>query len=123
MILPQWLPQEAWDGYIEMRKTIKKPLTKRALEMAIRKLDEFRKRGWEPGAILDQSTFMCWQGLYPLKGDFDGDKATRKTFDAIRRESSFAAIGRVAEGYLQVGREVRRALPQGNKRIGDGDLH
>lgn len=123
MTLPDWVPQEAWDGFLEMRKGIKKPLTERGKGMAVRKLDDLRSQGYEPGMVLDQSTFMCWAGLFPLKGQRDGDGATRKTFDAIRRESSLGAIGRVGQGYLQVGSSVRRSLPQGNKRTFDDGVH
>ena len=121
--LPEWMPKEAWDGYVEMRQKIKKPMTVRAMKMAFRRLEELGKQGWEPGMVLDQSTFMCWQGLFPVKGDFDGEKASRKTFDAIRREASTTAIGRVGQSYLQVGETVRRALPGGGKRGFDGGIH
>lgn len=123
MDLPEWISKEAWDGYVEMREKIKKPLTERAKKMAVRRLDELRRKGWDPSMVLDQSTFMDWQGLYPLREDRDGDGATRKTFDAIRRDSSIAAIGRVGQSYLQMGGTPQRALPGGNKRGGHGGVH
>jgi hypothetical protein len=121
--LPEWLSVEAWDGYLEMRQLKKKPLTKRAALMALRKLNELRLEGFDPGMVLDQSTFMCWMGLFPLKGQDDGERASRKTFDAIRRETSVDAIRRTVESYNQVGRDVHGTKPQGNKRIGDGGVH
>lgn len=123
MTLPDWIPQEAWDGFLEMRKGIKKPLTERGKGMAVRKLDDLRSQGYEPGMVLDQSTFMCWAGLFPLKGERDGDGASRKTFDAIRREASAGAIKRTLGAYKQVGGNLFRAPSPGNKRIGDGGIH
>lgn len=123
MQLPTWLSEEAWDGYVEMRTKIKKPMTERAKKMAVRRLDELRCKGWDPSMVLDQSTFMCWQGLYPLRGDFDGDKADRKTFDSIRRDSSFGAIQRTVAGYKQVGSNLFGTPPQGSKRGGNGGIH
>ena len=123
MDLPQWVPLDAWEGFCEMRQRMRKPLTERAKKLAIRRLDQLRRKGYEPGMILDQSTFMGWQGLWPLKGDWDGDGATRKTFDAIRRESSVKAIRRTVEAYNQVGGDVHGTPPQGNKRIRDGGIH
>lgn len=64
---PEWMPMEAWDGFLVMRKKIKKPATDRAIAMLIKKLDGFRAQGADPEAILDQSTLNCWQDLYPLK--------------------------------------------------------
>ena len=121
--LPEWLSKDAWDGYIEMRKAIKKPLTKRAALTALRRLNELRLTGYDPAAVLDQSTFMCWRGLFPLKGNGDGDGASRKTFDAMRRDASVAAIRRTVASYNQVGGNVHGAEPQRNKRLGDGRVH
>lgn len=121
--LPDWVSVEAWDGYLEMRLKIKRPLTKRAGEMALRRLDQLRQKGWDPSMVLDQSTFMCWQGLYPLKADYDSEKADVKTFDAMRRDASVAAIRRTVESYNQMGRNLHGASPQRNKRIGDGGVH
>lgn len=67
--LPDWLPQEEWRGFVAMRAKIKKPLTDRAATMAIRKLSEMRDSGCDPGDVLEQSTFHCWQDLYEVKGE------------------------------------------------------
>ncbi len=111
MLLPDWIPQEAWDGYVEMRKKIKRPMTEYAMTLAIKKLDRLRLQGYDPSMVLDQSTFESWQGLFPLREERDGDGASRKTFDAIRREASTTAIGRVGKSYLQLGQAIRRTLP------------
>ena len=66
--LPSWVPVDAWNAYVEMRKSIKRPLTKWAAELAVRKLEELRKQGHPPEAVLNHSTFNSWQGLYEPKG-------------------------------------------------------
>lgn len=58
---------EAWEGYLEMRKKIKKPMTKRAETIAIRKLEKLMFEGHDPNEVLDQSTFNSWQGLFGIK--------------------------------------------------------
>lgn len=121
--LPEWLSIEAWDGWLEMRTKIKKPVTKRAALMAIRKLNKLRLDGHDPSMVLDQSTFMCWQDLYAPKENFDGERASRKTFDAIRREASVDAIKKVVGSYNKVGGDIHGAPPQGNKRVGHGGVH
>ena len=65
-ILPDWISQDSWDGFVEMRKKIKKPLTDRACTGIINKLDKLGKQNAD--AILDQSTENCWQTVYELKG-------------------------------------------------------
>lgn len=68
MKLPEWIPKEAWDGWVEVRNKMRAPLTERAIKMAISTLEQLREQGYEPGEVLDQSTFRCWRGLFPISG-------------------------------------------------------
>jgi hypothetical protein len=65
--LPPWIPVEAWNGYVEMRKRIKAPLTDRAKKLEITELTKLRADGHDPEAVIDQSIRKSWRGLYPLK--------------------------------------------------------
>lgn len=65
--LPDWLPLDAWSGYIEMRKAKKKAPTDRALRLVLVELASFRDAGHDVGAILDKSTVEGWTGVYPPK--------------------------------------------------------
>lgn len=70
---------EAWKGYSEMRTRIKKPLSPRSITMALSQLEKLA-----PGdqatqeAILDQSTFHCWQGVFELKEDANHNGARKE---------------------------------------------
>lgn len=63
-VLPDWVPADDWAGFVEMRKAIKKPMTPRAMALAISKLGDLRDAGHSPAAVLQQSTLNCWQDLY-----------------------------------------------------------
>ncbi len=65
-MMPDWLPMEAWQGYIDMRRKIRKPMTDRAIQLAINTLDKMRQQGQDVAAVLDQSTLNSWQGLFPV---------------------------------------------------------
>jgi hypothetical protein len=66
--LPNWIPADAWAGYVEMRVSIKKPLkTERAINLAINTLERLQTEGNDPGAVLDQSTLNGWQGLFAVR--------------------------------------------------------
>lgn len=61
---------ENWNGFCEMRKKIKKPLTERAAKMILNELERLAPGdNHTKGLILDQSVKRCWQDVYPLKGD------------------------------------------------------
>lgn len=71
-IVPEMLLDE-WNSYVEMRKSIKKPLTDRAAQMALNKLEQLYPGDYEKQkACLNQSTFHCWQGLFEVKEANDG---------------------------------------------------
>lgn len=61
---------ENWNGFCEMRKKIKKPLTDRAAKMILNELERLAPGdNHTKGLILDQSVKRCWQDVYPLKGN------------------------------------------------------
>lgn len=53
--------------FIDMRKTIKKPMTSKALELLIKNLEKLTNLEEEKIAILNQSIEHSWQTVYPLK--------------------------------------------------------
>lgn len=65
---------QAFIGYVEMRKQMKKPMTDRAIELAIKKLQHLAVLPFSDLMdnkhaiqILNQSVMNGWQGLFPLK--------------------------------------------------------
>lgn len=82
--LPGWVPVESWDAWVEMRKAIKKPLTPRALQLAVGKLARLQEQGHDAAAVLDQSTLNSWQDLYALKGSTDTTRSVAKPWEGAR---------------------------------------
>lgn len=60
---------ERLNDFIKMRKTIKKPLTDRALKLAINKLKKISSSEEEMQIILDRSILNSWQDVYELKDE------------------------------------------------------
>lgn len=69
LILPTWVSPEAWDGFCEMRKSIRKPMTDYAKKLAIGNLEKLRQQGHDPTKVLEQSILKSWQGLFPVSDD------------------------------------------------------
>ena len=53
--------------FIEMRKSIKKKLTERALKTILNKLDKIALNDFEKIEILENSIVNCWQGVFEVK--------------------------------------------------------
>jgi uncharacterized protein YdaU (DUF1376 family) len=67
--LPDWMPLDAWAGYLEMRKKQKKPPTARAVELLIGVLGKMRDAGHDVALSLDTSTKNCWTDVYVPRGE------------------------------------------------------
>lgn len=68
--------QKALEGFIEMRKKIKKPMTERAFTNLLSKLKRLTSDPWIQIQILDKSINNCWQDIYPLSEG--GSKSNEK---------------------------------------------
>ncbi len=110
--IPPWVSEQTWKCFEEMRRRIRKPLTDRARENILAKLDEFRGRGHDPEEVLNNSISNGWTGIWePLKGGergFSGqggssnrgqarsdanNEAARRAIDSILRGSTPGVSG------------------------------
>lgn len=64
---PDWLPLDAWVGFVNMRNATKKPMTDRAVQNLLTKLEKMRADGQDVAEVLDQSTNACWADVYEVK--------------------------------------------------------
>lgn len=60
---------ESIKSFIKLRKALKAPLTDRALELNLKKLDKFASNDEEKIAVIEQSIERGWKGLFALKSD------------------------------------------------------
>lgn len=66
--LPNWIDREAWDGFVAMRRAMKKvPFTARAEALVVKELYKIKAAGHCPNAALDQSTLNGWRDVYVPK--------------------------------------------------------
>lgn len=89
-LLPDWMPLDAWQGWLDMRKQRKKPLTDRAMMQAVNKLDSMRQAGQDVSEVLDRSTMNGWTDLYAVKENGNGSGS--RGGNADRRSSLARAI-------------------------------
>ena len=68
-VLPDWIPTETWEQFLEMRKRIKKPPTDYAIKLLIDKLNRFRSNGQDVKQVLEKSITSGWQDVFEIKGN------------------------------------------------------
>lgn len=65
--LPDWIPREHWQHWIEARTKKRNTPTVFACKLAVTKLEWLKAEGHSPAAVLAQSAFNGWAGLFPVK--------------------------------------------------------
>jgi hypothetical protein len=96
LIFPEWVPMEAWNGFMEMRRRMRNvPMTPRAEKMLFAELCRLRQAGEDPERVLNVATMKGWRGLFPVseKGNGNGNgKPKQSSAERLAEELSF--IGR-----------------------------
>ena len=87
--------QEPLRNFVEMRKAIKRPITARGLELAVKKLQQMSSNIAEQVEIVNQSTMNSWQGFFPLKRSDERQKrapkgSTQELLDKMTDEQRFS---------------------------------
>jgi hypothetical protein len=77
--LPDCIPVDAWQGWVEMRKQRKRPLTDRAKTRAINKLEALHTAGHDIAELLDRSTINGWLDIYEPKGTTNARNSQHST--------------------------------------------
>lgn len=78
--LPDWIPEEPWNGYVEMRVKKRAQMTDRARELVIAELSKFKEAGHDISAVLNKSTKNNWTDVYEPKGSPPLNGATGNVF-------------------------------------------
>lgn len=117
--LPDWVPPQAWHGFIASRKAAKGGLTERAEKLLLAKLDDLRKQGYPPDAVLDQSTMHGWKGLFPIRNDRERERPRHERFDPTQFLADRLARGMGGATSRPADGDVWDAVPE-PIRIGSG---
>jgi hypothetical protein len=95
--LPEWIPVEVWNAFIEMRIKKKKPATDWAKKLIINKLTKFKNDGENITDILNKSILKTWEDVYSLQNNGgNGHERTNGAY-AGRGKSTFART----QGYTE----------------------
>lgn len=80
-VLPDDIPVQPWNDYVDMRVRIGKRMTERAKQLAVDKLRELALAGHAPEAVLNNSVMNSWQGLFAPRDFGAGRPGTRQRGD------------------------------------------
>lgn len=92
--------EKAFSDFVAMRKKIRKPMSDRAVELAIDKLDILSGGDVDLAIkIINQSIMNSYQGLFPLKEDTGGK--VKNVQDFPKRKYDYAELENIAMGDVK----------------------
>ena len=123
--IPDWIPQEEWQAFEEMRRKIRKPMTDKARSLIVTSLYTLRSHGHSPKQVLEQSIRNGWQDVYELKGDLHGTNGQNhqtkpKPHVTAQHQRWASNVRAVAAGYGLSGTNAVDAV-EGSAGVGDSD--
>jgi hypothetical protein len=114
--VPNWMPLDSWNAFLEMRRKKGKNPTDFAKKLLVRELERLGDAGQDPGAVLDQSTRNAWTDLYEARNSQGAQDGRRRNFNRAEEAlHSAIASGRAAlaslapdcESIDEIGRDDR----------------
>lgn len=109
--LPNWIPKEPWEAFLEMRRKIRKPLTEYGKKRIV---EQLLKIGGDPAEVLDQSTANSWQGVFPPRRYEDGSAANNRRFGRFEGKEPY---------HSPEARDALEAARRASQRMRDKRAH
>ncbi len=97
--LPEWMPLDAWEAYLELRKAKRAKVTPKAVALLVRDLSEWRDEGQDVRRILENSVRNGYTGIFANKEHGHAAANVPQSFDEARNQKTDAALRRVAASY------------------------
>jgi len=88
-VLPDWIPRDTWNAYLEVRQRKKAAMTDYALNLIVSELEKIQTiHGQNPVEVINKSIKSGWTDVYPLKEKETG--GVRNGASYAKRESGGA---------------------------------
>jgi hypothetical protein len=100
--LPEWVPQPAWDDFLDMRISLGAKPTEKAKALLVRRLEKLKDSGQNPQDVLEQSIERSWRGVFPLK---------QESVQGKERRNGKPTVGDAARITLEAMRATEEKLP------------
>ena len=65
--IPDFIPLQDWNDFVDMRKHTKRPMTERAMKIMFNKLQQIKTKGFDISEVLQKSIANNWSDVYEPK--------------------------------------------------------
>ena len=97
-VIPEWVPRQQWDEFVAMRVRIGHPMTEAAKGIAVTRLEKLVAEGNDAVAVLQESTFNGWRGLFEIKREQKNGQIGRSFAQERQQRNRDAAAASLGVG-------------------------
>ena len=83
ILLPEFINQETWEAFLDMRRKKRVFPTEKAQELLIKELEKLKNQGHDPNEVLNQSIMRNYTGVFPLSDKGGQSGADRRSPRAL----------------------------------------
>lgn len=98
-VLPDWIPEDAWAAFMQIRKTKKSQNTDYALGLLVKGLARFKAEGYDPVEIINTSIRSGWSDVYKPRYVPPVNPGNRPPTRADLRAATFAGLTNTGEHH------------------------
>jgi len=109
--LPAWLPIDEWNGWLDMRKKMRKPATDIAKEDALAKLNQLRLEGESMVEVIRYAISRNWLSFWGIKSNGNGFHNSQQS-----RTNGSGATGHLLD-HLPDADEIARRRKADDERL------
>ncbi len=96
--LPEWINQNTWEAFMEVRKKRRSPNTNHAKKLLINELQNLRDQGYDPEEVMNQSIMRGWAGVFPIKNNGDRHASNQRNITGASSSGLRASLGKPTRG-------------------------
>jgi len=111
--LPDYINQDLMLDYVDMRKTIKSPMTQKAITILVNKINTLVMDGYDANVLLETAILNNWKSVYPEKRNPQGGNQV-----GFLNDHSFGGNNH-AKSYQQSKAHTREAITNAVLDIND----
>lgn len=109
--LPEWMPLEPWQQYLEHRKALKRRLSPGAQKLTVSRIEKLRAQGHDPEKLLNLAVERGWQGI------FANDETRTNVVTMASPRSGYLTAG---EKTAEASRELMRRAEERERKMATG---
>lgn len=110
--IPDFVDNELWNGYHDMRRSIKKPCTELDCKLLVKDFNDWYSNGLDVNSSIKNSIISKWAGVFKPKQSIQGSSnGINQSADSQSDSNHFTSLRQQADNKYGKGGNAIRTVP------------